>query len=86
MVSALFKRSGGFFFGLTASRLITTIVYILLARHFAPHIFGQLILYATLLSIATYFADLGLNQWYQKEVERAEPKQTFHKVLSAHLK
>jgi O-antigen/teichoic acid export membrane protein len=83
MVSALFKRSGGFFFGLTASRLITTIVYILLARHFAPHIFGQLILYATLLSIATYFADLGLNQWYQKEVERAEPKQTFHKVLSA---
>lgn len=83
MVSSLLKRSGGFFFGLTLSRLITTGVFILLARHFAPAIFGQLILYVTLLSVGTYFADLGLNQWYQKNVNLLGEKQALHNVISA---
>src|SRR3989344_7396172 len=85
MVTSLFKRSGGYFAGLTASRIMTTVVFILLARHFAPSIFGQAVLYVTLLTVGTYFADVGLVQWYQKVAESEDRKILFHRVLSARL-
>lgn len=85
MVSGLLKRSGGYFLGMASSRILTTIVFIIFARHFTPDIFGDLVLYITLLAIVTYIADVGLVQWYQKAAESKDRKKLFHTIISARI-
>ncbi|PIV10015.1 hypothetical protein COS31_05110 [Candidatus Roizmanbacteria bacterium CG02_land_8_20_14_3_00_36_15] len=87
MIKSLFKHSTIYFSGLFVSKLLTTIVWILIARLFAPVIFGQVVLYLTFIQLATYFANFGLNQWYQKQIEHHQYQRglLLNKILNARL-
>ena len=85
MLTNLFKRSGIYFSGLVASKIVTFIVYILLARHFFPEKFGEVVFFMTLLQTVTVAADFGLNQWYQKRADFENKKMLFLKITSARL-
>ena len=84
MIKGLLKRSSIYFFGLTAGKVVTTLAYILLARHFLPHDFGQIVLYATILNIAGSLGNFGLNQYFQKKAQAA-PMVVFQQVIRARL-
>ena len=84
MIKGLLKRSGIYFSGLTAGRLITTLAYIFLARHFLPNEFGQIVLYSTILNIAGALGNFGLNQILQKS-DPSKLISTFQKVICARI-
>lgn len=83
MIRSLVKRSGSHFFGLLFGKLLSTLVFIFLARILVPEAFGKATLYVTLLSLGTLLADFGLNQWYQKNIHFLSKKMHLHSVLSA---
>lgn len=85
MLTALFKQSGIYFFGLVISKILSVIVFILFARTLLPAKFGDFVLFVTLLQIITIFADFGLNQWYQKQADKTDKKKLFYKVISARM-
>ena len=85
MIRSLFKRSGVYLSGLTASRMLSTIVFILFARSLTPSAFGDFVLFTTLALTITYFSDFGLNQWYQKKASEHETNVLFNIVLNARL-
>ena len=81
MIKSLFKHSGVFFFGSLISKVVTTLVWILLARVLSPEKYGQFTLYFMLMQFVTFLADFGLNQYYLKSVEELDRKYLFNKVL-----
>ena len=85
MLKPLFKRSSIYFVGLTAGKLLSTIVFILFARALLPAYFGNFVFFITLLQIITFFSDFGLNQWYQKQADSEDKTALFGKVLKARL-
>ncbi len=87
MIKSLFKDSTVYFSGLFVSKLLATIAWIVIARLFAPVIFGQVVLYLTLIQLATYFANFGLNQWYQKQIEDHQYQRglLLNKIINARL-
>lgn len=85
MLSGLFKRSGIYFIGLTLSKILSVIVFILFARTLLPQNFGNFILFVTLLQVITFFADFGLNQWYQKKADSIDKNILFNQIISARV-
>lgn len=87
MIKSLFKHSTIYFSGLFISKVLTTVAWIVIARLFAPVIFGQVVLYLTFIQLSTYFANFGLNQWYQKQIENHQYQRglLFNKILNARL-
>lgn len=81
MIQALFKRSGIYFGGLVFSKVLTTILFILLARLLQPDGFGQLTLFLTLLTLITVVSDAGLNQWYQKYTSDDSVVHNLHTII-----
>lgn len=81
MIKSLFKHSGVFFFGSLISKVVTTLVWILLARVLSPEKYGQFTLYFMLMQFVTFLADFGLNQYYLKSVENLDRKYLFNKVF-----
>lgn len=86
MILPLFKRSTIYFFGLTLSKVLSVLVFILFARVLLPEKFGNFTLFVTLLQVITFFADFGLNLWYQKKAGDGEDRQIlFSKIISARI-
>lgn len=83
MLNKLFKQSGIYFFGLVLSKILSVVVFILFARTLLPAKFGDFVLFVTLLQIVTFFADFGLNQWYQKQADQIDKRILFNKVISS---
>lgn len=83
MIRSLFKQSGVYFLGLTFSKLLSVIVFILFARQLLPARFGDFVLFVTLLQIVTFFGDFGLNQWYQKRADEDDKAILLGKIISA---
>lgn len=75
MIKSLFKRSGKYFLGLTTSKILSSIIFIVLARHFGPSGFGEIIFFWALSQLFTSWFDFGLIQWYQKKVHNYDDKQ-----------
>lgn len=65
MVRQLFFRSGVYFSGLVLVKVLSTFVFIFLARLLQPELFGKLSFFLTLLSLLTLVSDWGLIQWFQ---------------------
>jgi len=85
VLSALFKRSSIYLGGLTVSKLLSTLVFILFARILLPQNFGNFVLFVTLLQVVTFFADFGLIQWYQKQATITDKNTLIGEVLFARL-
>lgn len=85
MIQGLLKQSGKFFSGLVFTRIVTTITFILLARTFSPEVFGDMTLYLTLIVIATYCADFGLVQWYQKTIDPSQRTRHFQRIVGVRI-
>lgn len=64
MVKQLFFRSGIYFVGLIKVKLLSTLLFIILARLLLPHLFGRLTYFFTLLSLVTLVSDWGMIQWF----------------------
>lgn len=85
MIKGLFKRSGIYFAGLSASKVLSTLVFILFARSLRPELFGKFVLFNTLVLTFTFFFDFGLNQWYQKKAPTEDRKKLFIDLISARI-
>ncbi len=85
MIRSLFQRSITLFMGLAAGKVLSTIIFILLARTLLPESFGQILFLATFLQIVTVLADFGLVQWYQAHYEKEKDHFLFHRILRARL-
>lgn len=85
MIRSLFKRSGIYFGGLVAGKVLSFLVFILFARALLPTNFGNFVLFVTLLQLITYFADFGLVQWYQKKAATDDRDELLDKVISARI-
>ncbi|MBI2641886.1 polysaccharide biosynthesis C-terminal domain-containing protein [Candidatus Roizmanbacteria bacterium] len=72
MIRSLFTRSGVYFFGLTLGKALSVIVFILFARALLPEQFGNFVFFVTLIQLVTFFADVGLVQWYQKQSAQSD--------------
>lgn len=82
MYKTLIKRSSSHFFTLILGKLISTAVFIYLARTFTPSELGNVVLYLTYISLGTLLADFGLNQWYQKTRHFFSKESQIHDILS----
>lgn len=51
-------------------KALTVVGTIALARHFDPAVFGEVVLFMTLVALVSGVADAGLAQWYQMEAPR----------------
>lgn len=67
MIQSLLKHSGIYFAGLSLSKVLTVLLFVLLARLLGPSDFGRYIFFLTLAQLLTVLFDLGLVQWFQKE-------------------
>jgi hypothetical protein len=86
MIRQLFKRSTTFFLGSLVSQIISTLTWIFLARIFHPTVIGEIILFINLVLTATFLADFGLNQWYQKKVGTGHGRrEVFQKAVAARV-
>lgn len=85
MLKTLFKNTALYFFGLAFSKVVSLAVFILYARVLLPEGFGEYIFYLTLLQVVTFFADFGLNQWYQKNVDVLKKNEALSRVLQARV-
>jgi len=85
MIRSLFKRSGIYLTGLLASKVLSVVVFILFARDLGPAAFGNFVLFNTLILTVTFFADFGLNQWYQKHAHKEDRDKLFLEVIYARL-
>lgn len=85
MIRNLFKRSGIYFIGLSASKVLSTFVFILFARSLGPESFGKFVLFNTLILTFTFFFDFGLNQWYQKQAHKEDRRKLFIDLISARI-
>lgn len=86
MLKPLFKLTGAYFFGSVISQILATISWIIIARLFLPSQVGQLVLFINSILIVTFFADFGLNQWYQKNVSAGlNREETFQKAFAARI-
>jgi O-antigen/teichoic acid export membrane protein len=70
LFGALIARSGLYFSGLMLGKALTVVATVVLARHFEPAVFGEVVLFMTLTALVTGVADAGLVQWYQMEAPR----------------
>lgn len=85
MIRPLLKRSAFYFVGLSLSKALSIIVFILFARVLKAEGFGDLVLYATLGQIATFLGDFGLVQWYQKKAHVEERSLLFSKLIVSRI-
>ncbi len=85
MLKNLIKQSSIYFVGLAFGKVLSTVTFILLARHLLSEGFGTFTLFLTLLQVITYFGDVGLNQWYQKQVEDHHTKHLLNNILSVRI-
>ena len=85
MIKTLFKNTAFYFFGLAFSKIVSLAVFILYARVLLPDGFGQYVFYLTILQVVTFFADFGLNQWYQKNVDALKKNEVLNRALQARV-
>src|SRR3989338_9582303 len=85
MIKTLFKNTALYFFGLAVSKIVSLAVFILYARVLLPDGFGQYVFYLTILQVVTFFADFGLNQWYQKNVDALKKNEVLNRALQARV-
>jgi len=83
MIRDLLKRSSWHLFGLIGGKVVSTLAFILLARSFAPAVFGQILLFITFVTLSNTLGSFGLNQWYQKQKAVNKKKQLFGQVIEA---
>lgn len=82
MIHALIRKSFLYSGSLVVARVISFIAFILFARHLGPELFGQYVLFITLVQIITFIADAGLGQWYQKQVTDDTRHHVFARALA----
>lgn len=85
MVKQLFLRSGVYFSGLVFVKLISTVLFLVLARTLQPTAFGRLTYFLTVLSLLTLIADWGLIQWYQLKKDKMSETQLMSRLVSSRL-
>lgn len=85
MIRSLLKRSLIYFIGLTGSKILNVIVFILFARSLGPARFGDFILFVTIVQLITWLADCGLTQWYQTTAHHSDKQQLFARVIAVRL-
>jgi len=82
MLRGLFKRSGIYSVGLAFSTFLGITIYIFLARHFGPDVFGTVMLFVTLSMVITTTANFGLVMWYQKHIDSSTKDNIFCSLIS----
>lgn len=85
MVRQLFLRSGVYFSGLVAVKLLSTVLFIFLARFLQPELFGKFAYFMTLLSLLTVVSDWGLVQWFQIHRTNGNEDSLINQVTNARL-
>lgn len=85
MIKDLLKRSTYYLSGLTLSKIVSVVAFVLFARALLPAGFGQFVLFTTLIQVITFFFDFGLNQWYQKHAHSSDLSVLIQRLLSARL-
>lgn len=81
MIRSLFKHSSIYFAGLSFSKFLTVILFILLARYMGPAEFGGYIFFITVAQLITVFFDVGMIQWFQKEAHSRPANELVHTIL-----
>lgn len=82
MYKLLLRRSSTHFTLLLFGKILSSVVFIYLARLLQPASFGEVVLYLTYINLGTLLADFGLIQWYQKHSHLLSKKKHIHAVLS----
>jgi len=86
MTTQLFQRSGTYFVGLTVSKALNLILFVVVAKLLIPADFGSIIYYSTIIALVTVIADFGTIQWYQKHITLLTNKtKVLHSVFNARL-
>jgi len=85
MIKSLFKRSFSHFSGLMLGKVLSTVLFIFLARVLLPEKFGFFLLFVTVAQLVTLLSDFGLKQWYQKQAHIFTRSKTFSLVIEARL-
>jgi O-antigen/teichoic acid export membrane protein len=83
MMRELAKKSGVYFVGLTVSKVLNVLLFIILARLLGPQEFGRYLFFFTLVQLSTVVADMGLIQWFQKEAHEKNIKELLHAIIPA---
>jgi len=85
MIKSLAKRSSLYFLGLLVGKALSFAVFILFARVLLPEVFGDFILFVTIIQLVTFIADFGLIQWYQKQASTQSSPKLFSLVIQARI-
>lgn len=83
MVKSLFQRVGMHSVGIIGGKIVSTGIYILLARLITPQEYGQLTFFVLLNMILGTIWGGGLNLLYQKEVHDSDKKSLFSLLFGA---
>jgi len=84
MITSLFKRTISHFSGLVLGKILSTIVFIFVARNLQPERFGELMLFLTVIQLSTVLADFGLKQWFQKQ-QSVQIEKAFSQTVAARI-
>lgn len=85
MITSLLKNSGIYFTGLSAGKVLTVLLFVLLARLLGPSSFGQYVFFLTVLQLITIVSDIGLIQWFQKEAHVSAAKELMHEIIPVRI-
>ena len=85
MLRSLFKQSSIYFIALIGGKALTTLAWIVFARIFTPELTGGIIFYVTIIEVATFIADFGLNQWYMKHADEEDERIVYQHVINTRM-
>ncbi len=85
MLRKLFKKSMYYFATLVGGKILTAIVFILLARILQPEKFGLITYFITVVQLMSVLADFGLRSWYQKMMAKKDNLVLFSGLLTWRL-
>lgn len=85
MVRTILSRSSWQFAGLAFGKLLSIGLFILFARVLLPELFGQFVLFITIIQLVTAFANMGLKPWFQTQAAQKDPGLVFEQALQARL-
>lgn len=85
MVKTILSRSSWQFAGLAVGKLLSIGLFILFARVLLPELFGQFVLFITIIQLVTALANMGLKPWFQTQAAQKDPNLVFGQALQARL-
>lgn len=85
MIRNLAKVSTKYFSGLLASKLLSTVIVIFIARVLAPTQFGQYTFFLTSIYIFAALAQAGLSLYYQKTFHSKNSQKLLNEIYQTHI-